>query len=953
MNPAEHTCSLADAHRAPHCGGKAASLAQMHERGLPVPPGFVVTDTAFQAFLDHNALRQPTGGISALLEDGSLPELNSAASELRQRILSGKLPGAVEEALTRCMAMFATGKTLIVRSSAIGEDGIAASFAGQLDSILDVDVAGLVPALLRCWASVFSERVLFYQRARGVRLGGMGVIVQEQIQPAFAGVLFTANVDLTAGAADDLLVEYHSGHGEALVQGRIDPSRAIIGRDNLQVRHLVFPDGQSATLGEDYFRKLARAALTVETARGVSQDIEWALDAEQRLWLVQARPITGGHDIRFAKREARCWSPGFSRLKPGLQHQSAPSETESERPAAPASEPPLAGEPQVLWSNANVNENYPDPISPLLYSIASTSYYHYFRNLGLAFGISPARITAMEQPLRQIIGVHGARMYYHLSNIHALLRSAPFGERLANYFSAFTGAESPHDEGARRGVSPPVSGPHTGGLTPRRAPLAAWCSWCDAVRLVLRGVRLFRSLPTRVAEFESTVDHFAERTTPERLAHENLSGLLDAFRGFLDIRFHRWLNASLADAAAMISYGALKHLLRREFPQADQSALHNTLLKGLTELISSAPLTELWQLSRIVRDDPETAECFARLDNTALLTELHAGRLPTFGDALRAYLHKWGFRRSGELMLTVPGFQEDPGPLLDILRSYAGVHGEAPADRLERQCRERTAETKRILEILRGRRFFAWFPWPSTAGVLRRLLHWCQSAIALRERARTRQALLYARCRAIVLVIGRQLVARGDFAQADDVLFLTYQEIVDLLSGSTLFPHHVGELVRLRRKAHAQTSASKPADVLTLPAGTYLSLHPVPPTDESATAKDEVARNGRPAELTGVSACGGKATGPAAVLTDIADCTRLSAGDVLVTRQTDPGWGPAFLLIGGLVLERGGMLSHGAILAREFGIPSVVGVRNAVEVIRAGQSLDVDGDRGVVRLVDR
>jgi phosphohistidine swiveling domain-containing protein len=922
MNQAEHTCLLEDDCRVAHCGGKAAALAHLIQLGLSVPPGFVVTDMAFQSFLDHNALREHADKISSLLERGALPELNAAANELRRRILSGTLPDAVREALQQRAAVIATGKILIVRSSAVGEDGITASFAGQLDSILDVDAAGLAPALLACWASFWSERVLFYQHARGVRLGGMGVIVQEEIQVAFAGVLFTANVDLAGGSPDDLLVEYHRGHGEALVQGRVDPGRVLIARDGLQVRHLAFPEGQSAGPGDDFFRELARAALAVEAACGLPQDIEWARDTEQRLWLVQARPITRGH-------KGPAWEPTAL--------------------TAPTNEPPVIAQPQVLWSNANVNENYPEPISPLLYSIASTSYYHYFRNLGLAFGISTARVATMEQPLRRIIGVHGARMYYHLSNIQAVLRAAPFGEKLADYFSAFTGAEVP--PGERRGVSPPVDS-RTGGLTPRRSPLAPWRAWYEAAQIVLRGTRLFRTLPARVAKFESTVDHFAERTTPERLVRGNLSGLLDAFRGFLDIRFHRWTNAGLADAAAMISYGALQHLLRREFPEADQSALHNTLLKGLCDLISSAPLAELWQLSRIVRNDPEVSQCFARLDSNTLLAELHAGRLPSFGSALREYLRKWGFRRSGELMLTVPCFQEEPGPLLDILRSCAAADGESPAARLDRQCQERTAETKRVLEILRGRWFFRWFPWPNMAGVVRRLLYWCQSAIAFRERARIRQALLYARCRAIALAIGRQLTARGDFERADDVFLLTYQEIDDLLSGSAMFPHHVRDLVSLRRKAHAEDSACKPPDLLRLPEGTYLPPRCTAPAGASEEENHWSAGDGRSAELVGVGACGGRVTGPAAVLNDVAECRQLAQGSVLVTRQTDPGWGPAFLLIRGLVLERGGMLSHGAILAREFGIPSVVGVRNAMDRIRPGQSLYVDGDRGVVRLVD-
>ena len=94
--------------------------------------------------------------------------------------------------------------------------------------------------------------------------------------------------------------------------------------------------------------------------------------------------------------------------------------------------------------------------------------------------------------------------------------------------------------------------------------------------------------------------------------------------------------------------------------------------------------------------------------------------------------------------------------------------------------------------------------------------------------------------------------------------------------------------------------------------------------------------------------CGGRATGRAIVLLDVTDAGRLEAGSILVTRQTDPGWAPVFPLIRGLVLERGGMLSHGAILAREYGLPSLVAVQNATNLIPIGKSITVDGDRGTV-----
>jgi pyruvate,water dikinase len=103
---------------------------------------------------------------------------------------------------------------------------------------------------------------------------------------------------------------------------------------------------------------------------------------------------------------------------------------------------------------------------------------------------------------------------------------------------------------------------------------------------------------------------------------------------------------------------------------------------------------------------------------------------------------------------------------------------------------------------------------------------------------------------------------------------------------------------------------------------------------------------------TGLAACGGTSTAAAAILHDVSESDRLSAGDILVTRQTDPGWAPIFPLVSGLVIERGGMLSHGAIIAREFGIPSVVGVHGATTRIAHGARVHVDGDRGLVRILE-
>jgi pyruvate,water dikinase len=618
--------------------------------------------------------------------------------------------------------------------------------------------------------------------------------------------------------------------------------------------------------------------------------VEWTLDEEGRLHVVQSRPITTAG-----------------------------------RPPAPA----------TLWSNANVSENFPAPISPLLYSIAEAGYYHYFRGLGRAFGLSARRLGAMEHHLRRLIGVHGARMYYNLTSIHAVLRIAPFGAYLTGAFNEFVGASQTASR-ARGSVTWREAGRRGLGRAVELAVIATKTGWQYAF------------LGRRIAAFERRIDRFAARTDPPTLVARPLAKLLDDFRAFLEIRCRHWTDAALADAASMVCYGVLQRLLHAAFPGADQQALHNTLLKGLPDLVSSVPALKLWELSRRIRETPTLSALFASGTAGEILARL-GGDDPTlaaFRRELDEFLEHWGFRCSGELMLTVPSFQEDPAALLEILKTYASVDGEAPAAVLRRQETERLAETARVLAALRQRPLGPLGPGWGLARAVALVLDWTQRAVAYRERARLKQALLYSRCRRIVLAIGDRMVALGHLAVPDDVFFLTADELDALLSGAAMFPYHVRELVARRRREHAELAAMTPPDTFTLPAGDYLAPGARPEPAEAGLAPASHADL-----LRGLGACGGRATGRATVLGDVAEAGRLVAGDVLVTRQTDPGWAPVFFLIRGLVMERGGMLSHGSIIAREFGLPAVVGVADATRRIPSGATVAVDGDQGLVRVV--
>ena len=862
-------------------GGKARNLATLMRLGVPVPTGCVLTCEAFARYLATAGRGDAVETLHRGLDAADPAERRAVSRGIQAHVTAGPLPPGVREALDAIVGDLPADARLAVRSSAVGEDGVEASFAGQFDSVLHVATTeALRRAVLSCWASYWSERALWYRTARNASLGGMAVVIQRQVSARLSGVLFTrAPAGTPEASANDLVIEWCRGLADELVSGRIDPERLVVSRADLRATGSGHATG--GFLSPADVRNLAGLALRLERQLGRPQDIEWSIDVDGRLWILQTRPITA------------------------------------------VSTATATGGATVLWSNANVNENFPEPISPLLYSIAAPGYYHYFRNLGLAFGISRRRLAAMDPSLAAIIGVHGARMYYNLTNIHAVLRMAPYGGRLAQAFNEFVGAEA-------------VAAPPDGATT--------WRDGRGRVGRLLEFVRVaaqttwqYLFLRRRLEAFERRVDRFAVHTRPDQLEARPLGGLLDDLRSFLDIRFHHWKDASLADAGAMVCYG----LLQRSLAIVDtRGGLHNRLLRALPGVPSTIPPRRLWELSRLIRSDVSLRHLFESADTVAILHALrHDSRFNAFREAFDRYLDDWGFRSSGELMLTVPSLQEDPAPAIELLKQYATSDGESLETAMARQAAERVAETSQVITTLARRS-------PGQALAVWVLLRWTQTTVAFRERARLKQALLYTRLRRVALALGQRLRDAGHLGEPDDIFMLTWHEIDELGTGRAMFPYRVADLIALRRREHAALAAMRPPESTRLPVGEYLPLGAGLPL---ATRANEVAQRDAASTSTlhGTGASGGVATGPAAVLGDVRDAHRLRRGDVLVTRQTDPGWAPVFGLVSGLVIERGGLLSHGAIVAREFGLPCVVAVQNATERIEPGRQVTVDGNRGI------
>jgi pyruvate,water dikinase len=532
----------------------------------------------------------------------------------------------------------------------------------------------------------------------------------------------------------------------------------------------------------------------------------------------------------------------------------------------------------------------------------------------------------MEDSLRGIVDVHGQRLYYNVSNIHSVMRMAPFGDLFAQWFNDFVGVSNETQVRKRD-------------MTWARGRRSKLTEAAELMAIVGHVTTQYATLPKQVRAFEQRVTRFAKTSTPSALADASAEGLIERVAGFLKIRNQQWIGAGLSDGACMVCCGALEWFLRRHFDDDPNVLLHG-LLRGLPDIVSSEPPRHLWRLSRRIQADDSLRALFEE-DTPSILKALgwdgtRMNLEHPLGRPLQTFLDDWGFRCTGELMLTVSSFQEDPAPVVDMLRAYLSMNSGGPDSVIKAQGKLREAQSAELESKLD----------PLRALAFSKLQRATAASLALRERSRLKQALLYRCLRRIALALGARWHEAGLLLKPEDVFFLHWQELLEVAPKGPLPTKTILE----RKERFARESAWREApDSFTLPRGEQWD--PLMHTElEKGTQTQDPIGDG--SVLTGIAAAGGHVTARAAVALSKDDFHRIKAGDILVAPQTDPGWATVLFLVRGLVMERGGMLSHGAIIAREFGIPSVIAIPNATSRIPHASTLRVDGDQGHVHILE-
>ena len=801
-------------------GGKAAGLAAMIRAGERVPDGFCVTTAAYEKAMS-------TGG--------------EIGAELR---------GEIERAYRRI-----GDGPVAVRSSATTEDLPYASFAGQHETVLDVTgLDEVVAAVRRCWDSLTNPRAVAYRDTAGVTgPARMGVVVQRMVDPAAAGVLFTANP--VTGCRSEMVVDAVAGLGDVVVAGTATADHYVLDETGRIVEQRPV---QGGCLSTAQLAELHETGKRLQRRAGAPQDIEWAFDRDGALWLLQTRPITTLFPV------PRSPHPG-PRVFLEVGHMQGML-----RPFTPMG---MSVMHVVMADVLNEVGIAADPLAE--YPVLADAAGRLFLDITSTVRYGPFRARLPES-----MTIYGPRVSRAIQQVLADPRFSPSPGRPFRIHPVVSVA-------AR--VVPAFVGGLVGALV---APGIAR----------RRAFRVASEIRRRVRPPQGLAD-----------ATQRLSFALQTQRPFVSAMW-RLLPPLYGALAARAMAGALLKGVATP-GEVDQTQ------RGMPHNVTTEMDLELWRLASAAERHRDL------LVNTApaeLAARYRAGELPDIG--LDEFLRRYGHRGAAEVDVGVPRWAEDPTPVFAAIAGYLQVTD--PEQAPDRRFTDAAQQATRTIDDLVRR---ASRTRPIRARCAGFLLRRSRALAGLRELPKFAWLYALAELRHQLLAAGADLTERGLLDRPDDIMFLTFREAFAAADGADLT-----NLVSERRADYERELRRRSVPVMILSDGTMPEtlLPPPSPTD---------------GVLTGMPAAPGTATGRARVVLDPTGA-RVEPGEILVAPTTDPGWTPLFLTAAGLVTETGSPVAHGPTVAREYGIPAVICVRDATRRIHTGQLVTIDGAAGTVEL---
>lgn len=841
-------------------GGKGANLVVLREAGLPVPPFAVLPTEEYDDFVARAGLAPR---IAAALKQGP-----AAASEaIGLAFAEAAMAAEQRTRILDAVAHVADGP-VAVRSSATAEDLPGMSFAGQQDSFLNVEGGpAILAAVVRCWASLWTERAIAYRDRLGFDQSAvsLAVVVQTMVDADAAGVLFTANP--RTGRRDESVIDAAPGLGDALVSGAVIPDNYVLetATGALRGRELA---GSRAVLSHAQLEALVALGRRIVELYDVPMDVEWASCGDE-LFVVQARPITGLYPL-------------------------------------PAPNPQPHASPEV-WFSFGAFQGMLEPLTPLGQDTIRMM-------LSAAPRVIGRRVDARSN---RAIQPAGERLWLRMDGVlrtratrKVLMRFLPFIEPGSTATLAALSEE------------PELRPVHN---TPAPATMTALAAFGSRVasraRINIRNPQggrrhLDRAVERILTTLRTELARAAKKKTPQErltarihtcssMADQTLPTLLPVFAPIM--------------APSILQLNRLRDLAARTgLKDADTLAMN--VMRGLPGNVTTEMDLRLSDVAATIKSDANAWGWVAETPAEALAQQFGAGRLPRVAqEAIGAFMAEYGMRGVAEIDLGAPRWRDDPTPVMHTLKSYLALPAEAQPRAVHLAGQHEAGRSIRTLIDAST---------PARGEKIRR------AAKAIRGLAGARETPKFTIIRAFGLIrdaldaSAAELVEQGRLAQASDLAFLRIDEITRAFSADW---HDV--VAKRRAVWDAERRRTQVPRIL---------------VEDGRAIHDGLSAG--EGDLHGAGVSPGVAEGPVRVVRD-PRTTQLVPGEIMVCPGTDPAWTPLFLTAGGLITEVGGLMTHGSVVAREYGIPAVVGVHDATTRLTDGQRIRIDGTSGAIELL--
>ena len=878
-------------------GKKAQNLLELAANGFNVPYFSVITNRYFKEIIlkEIEMYNQEAGkndeikDWDAVFSGNTERKIENIIRIIKNHKIKEEFEKEIENALNE-------ESYYAVRSSSIEEDSSNFSFAGQFETYLYVKKENMLEKIKEVWISSFSNHVMKYRKEGKINneINVPAVIIQEMVNSEKAGVGFSVNP--VNNNYDEVVISGTYGLGTSIVDGDENGDLFIYNKKTKEIK-------------KEIRTKKIRQVLDFENKKIKTEKINIEEEILNDSEVCELSENIINIEKYYGKPQDMEWA--FEKEKLYILQS---------RPITTLKKTDKKIYNTIIWDNSNIVESYPEITLPLTFSFIRKAYSDVYKRFSEITGV-PAKVVESYQDIYDnMLGLLKGRVYYNLINWYKLLMLFPNSKGNSKFMEQMMGVKK---ELSEENLNE--------NLLEAEGKMTSFEKFRNKLEKYKAGFTLFMNMfliEKKAEKFYKIIDENLNGKNSD-LSNKNIKELKKYYK-FLENKFLKnWEIPIINDFLVMVWFGLSKKMAEK-YIKDDFEKAHNTLIaQEGNSMISVEPSKYIKKMSLMIKNDKSLKDEIGNIINKnekSLVGIFKLTQNAEFNSTLNEYMEKFGDRTVHELKLEAPTLREEPLFLIKMIYSLSiteNVQEHAKRNILEEQ--------KKIYDSLKIN--------PIKKYLLKKTLFYAKKFIRLRENLRYERTKVFGTVRKIMKKMGVHLKNNNLINNEKDVFYLTVDEIFGLIDGS-IIDVDLKKLIELRKEEYKkyETEAILPDRFLTrgfLGENFYY---------EDLAGNSQLDEN----TLQGTGCSKGIVKGKVKIVLNPMD-TQVEDGDIIITKSTDPSWVMVFPLLKGLIVEKGSLLSHSAIISREMNIPAIVGVQGATSILKTGDMVQFDGSTGIIK----